>query len=294
MYAVVGANGYLGSYVIKAILGLTNQNVIATARDLSRVNPDNRVEWVACDVQDDASVDALLEKLKREERVKIVYLAAYHNPDNVEKNKELAWDINVTCLSKFLNKATFAEKIYYASTDSVYGESVNGYRFKESDPLTPVNFYGHNKGAAEALLIHRGRNVVRFPFLISPSIIYKPHFYDVIVENIRSGKPFEMFADSYRSSLSFENAGKLWINLMERENIPQIVNICGDRDLSKYDVGLMIADREGVSEDLIIPISVSQPKENFETRRAASTLMDNTLLKTILGLREIDIFSEPR
>ena len=294
MYAVIGANGYLGSYCLKAILDLTDEKVIATARDLSRVNIIDRVEWIACDMQSDFSTDSLIELLKKESNIKIIYLAAYHHPDKVQENRQLAWDINVTCLSKFLNKATFADKIYYASTDSVYGESVCKHHFVETDSLNPVNFYGHNKCAAEALMVHLGRNVVRFPFLISPSIIYKPHFYDVIAENIKAGKPFEMFEDSYRSSLSFENAGKLLISLMEKDEAPQILNVCGDEDYSKYDVGLLVADREGVSRDLIIPVSINQPHENYSTKRATSTLMDNTLIKKTLGLSYIDIFDEPR
>lgn len=294
MYCVIGANGYLGSYCIKAILEETNESVIATARDLSRVNVNDRVEWIACDMQSDDSVDALIDVLKDKEHLKIIYLAAYHHPDKVQANQQLAWDINITCLSKFLNKATFAEKIFYASTDSVYGDSIDGHHFVETDPLKPVNFYGHNKCAAEALMVHLGRNVVRFPFLISPSIIYKQHFYDVIAESIRAGKPFEMFEDSYRSSLSFENAGKLLIRLMEKNSVPQIINVCGDKDYSKYDVGLLIADREGVSRDLIVPVSINQPQENFTTKRATSTLMDNSLLKKTLGLSYIDIFDEPR
>lgn len=292
MYVVIGANGYLGSYVIKAILSLTQEEVIATARNLDRVKQQDRVSWEELNIQSDESVDTFLERIRRYEDIKMVYLAAYHHPDEVDRNREMAWDINVTSLSKFLNKAQFVKKIFYPSTDSVYGDSLNGYHFKETDALKPVNFYGHNKCAAEALMIHIGRNVVRFPFLISPSLVYKPHFYDVIVDTVRSGKKMEMFEDSYRSSLSFENAGKLLVELMEKKEVPQIMNICGDKDLSKYDVALIIADMEGLDKNLIVPVSVNKKQENFETKRATSTLMDNSLLKEVLGLREIDIFRE--
>ncbi len=294
MYAIIGANGFLGSYVLRAVQRLTGEKIIATARDLGRVRREDGVEWISCDVQSDASVDALLDRLRRGSCVKIVYLAAYHHPDLVEQDPSLAWDINVTSLSKFLNKAGFAKNIFYASTDSVYGESKDFHHFKETDPLDPVNTYGHQKCAAEALMIHQQRNVVRFPFLISPSLIYKPHFYDEIAGNIRAGKSFEMFADSYRSSLSFENAGRLLVMLMEKDRVPSAVNICGDKALSKYDVGLMIADREGVPRSRIVPVSIRKPQENFSTKRAASTLMDNSLLKQILGLCEIDVFNEPK
>ena len=119
MYAIIGANGYLGSYAIKAILNRTNESVIATARNLEKVNKSERVTWIKCDIQSDDSVKQLLSILEKHDNLKILYLAACHHPDMVEKNKMLAWDINVTSLSKFINKAVFASRIIYASTDSV-------------------------------------------------------------------------------------------------------------------------------------------------------------------------------
>ena len=294
MYAIIGANGYLGSYLIKAILEETDENIVGTEIDLTGLADTDRLHWELCNVTDPTSVTRLLDILKKHENVKIIYLAAYHHPDKVQQNPELAWNINVTCLSAFINKARFASRIFYASTDSVYGDSINGHHFVETDALNPVNVYGHNKCAAEAILVHAGFNIVRFPFLISPGLT-KKHFYDIIADSIKAGKPFEMYVDSYRSSLSFENAGRLLIRLMELpEQAPSIVNVCGDRDLSKYDVGLMVADQCGVSRDLIVPISITKAKENFETARAETTLMDNSLCKKLLGLKFIDIFDMPR
>jgi dTDP-4-dehydrorhamnose reductase len=297
MYVVVGANGYLGSYIVKNILTKTNEQVIATARTLNHVLENNRVEWQICDVQNDNDVNRLVMKIGNvDEDVKLVYLAAFHHPDKVEQNQFLAWEINVVSLARFINRMAGVVKCaYYASTDSVYGESIDGYRFKEEDMLRPVNFYGHSKCAAESLMVHRGFNVVRFPFLISPSIIYKPHFYDTIVASLGKGKKFEMYMDSYRSSLSFDNAGWLLVELMERDNVPQILNVCGDRDLSKYEVGLKIAERENLDSNLVIPVSIQGVRqENFRVERATSTLMDNSKIKDILGLEKIDIFENPK
>lgn len=293
MYVIIGASGFLGSYVRKALCERTDEPIIATGRVENRYRSDNRVSWNTCDVRSAESVDRLIEKIRDGTDVKIVYLAAYHDPELVEQNRKLAWDINVTALSFFLNKVGFAEKFYYVSTDSVYGNSVGKSRFKENDALNPVNFYGHCKCAAEALTVHQGRNVVRFPFLISPSITYKKHFYDVITDSLRRGESFEMFADSYRSSLGFDRASELLVDLMETEHSYQIVNICGDRALSKYDVGLLIAKRENLNPNLIraVPSAKSEPWNRAP--RASSTLMDNTLLKKILHLQAIDIWDAP-
>lgn len=293
MYAIIGASGFLGSYIIKAILERTDETILATGREKNRFISNSRVTWKKCDVSDAHSVADLLVQLCGKADVKIVYLAAYHNPELVEQNRSLAWDINVTALSAFLNQVQFAEKFYYVSTDSVYGNSVDGHRFKEIDALNPVNFYGHCKCAAEALSIHQGRNVVRFPFLISPSITYKKHFYDVITDSLRRGEPFDMYADSFRSSLGFDRAAELLVGLMEIDNPHQVVNICGDRALSKYDVGLMIAQRENLDTDLIRPAFANESESWNKAPRAASTLMDNSLLKSMLDLQYVDIFDKP-
>ena len=295
MYSIIGANGYLGSYIKKVILEETNEDLICVDKNVPEKETENRVRWINCDITDRVSVDMVLDELSKHEDLKIVYLAAYHNPDMVEKNPELAWNINVTSLSYFINKASFAKEIYYPSTDSVYGESENFYHFRENDPLNPVNIYGHNKCAAEAILVHKGRNVVRFPFLISPSLAGKPHFYDRIVESLKNNEPFDMYEDSYRSSLSFENAARLLIALIEKGNREPIVNVCGDKDLSKYDVGLLVAEREGLDPKLIVPVKMGEiTVEGFVTKRATSTLMDNTLLKEVLGLEYVDIFERPK
>ena len=292
MFCIIGANGYLGSYVQKIILEDTDEDLLCV--DLHLSEDSDRVKWYQCDITDPTAVDELLGVLSGYEDLKIIYLAAYHNPDLVEKNRELAWKVNVISLRYFIEHCPFAKDIYYVSTDSVYGESIDRYHFKEKDPLNPVNFYGENKVAAEKIMLENGRHVVRFPFLISPSLANKPHFYDQIVNALRNGEEFEMYADSYRSSLSFENVARLLIALIEHGNTEPIVNVCGDQDLSKYDVGKLIALREGLDPDLIIPITMEKRMVGFETKRATSTLMDNALLKGILDLEFVDIFEKPR
>ncbi len=290
MYVVVGARGFLGSYIVRSVLKDTTEDVLAIARNVEGMPSDDRVRWASCDVTDGDDVRRLNEGyLRQNEDNKIVYLAAYHHPDEVEKNPRLAWDTNVTSLSRFLNTAENVVRFFYPSTDSVYGDSVDGHHFLETDALAPVNRYGRQKCAAEAMVTAYGYNVVRFPFLIAPSLAPgKKHFYDVIAATLKAGEPMEMFADSYRSALDFGQAAELTVRLMELpEAAPAIVNVCGDEDLSKYDIGLRIADKLGVSRELVKPISINGGSGIFQAKRAASTLMDNGLLKKTLGLTEV-------
>ena len=290
MYIIIGANGYLGSYFIKNILQYYEEQIIAVARYKGQ-SYGKCVEWVEYDITDSQAIETFNSQyLKKNTNNKILFLAAYHNPDLVEQNPKLAWDINVTALSNFLNCADNVKRLFYPSTDSVYGNGDVKYKFKETDMLHPVNMYGLHKTVAEKLVTAYGYNVVRYPFLIGPSLIPKrKHFYDVIAESLLAGKKVDMLADSYRSTLSFDTVSRLTIELMERENdVPQILNVCGDKAYSKYDVGLMIADKLCVSRDLIVPISMADSKAFFTTKRASSTVMDNSLLKSILGYEFID------
>jgi dTDP-4-dehydrorhamnose reductase len=292
MYLIIGANGYLGSYVIKNILEKTEDDIIATARDIATCEQNNRITWVKCEVTDKEDVDNLSELTAKNTEVKVVYLAAYHKPDMVQKNPKIAWNINITALSNMINQLVNIKCLFYASTDSVYGSSVNRYHFKEEDCLKPENIYGRQKQTAEAVVTGYGYNVVRYPFLIGTSLLKKKrHFYDEIVAQIKAGKSFDMFEDSYRSSLDFNTAAGLLIELMEtyEEEYPQILNISGDEDLSKYDVGIRVAEKENCATALIHPIRMNEKTGIFTAPRATSTLMDNSRVKRLLGLSEIKL-----
>lgn len=289
MYLIIGANGFLGSYCMQSVLEQTNEDIIAVVRNTEGLQNTERIFWFSCDITKEEEFDDLIIQIKNYEKIKVIFLAAYHNPDSVANNPQYAWNVNVTSLSRCVNKLFFVNMLFYASTDSVYGNSIDFYHFKETDTLNPVNLYGRNKAAAEAVVKFSGFNVVRFPFLIGASLVLgRKHFYDKIVNDLIEGKSVEMYKNSYRSSLHFRTASQLLIQLMESCGpVPPVLNICGDRDLSKYDIGIMIADQLGKPHNLIKPIQMAENDGVFQTKRAVSTLMDNTLAKKVLNLSEI-------
>lgn len=292
MYLVIGANGFLGSYIIQNIIGKSKEKVIATARDLSGLSDNGQVKWTKVDVTNDEDINTLKNITMDNSDVKVIYLAAYHQPDLVQKNPRVAWNVNIISLAKVLNALENVKCFFYSSTDSVYGESIDGYHYKEEDCLKPENTYGIQKKTAESLVQGSGYNVVRFPFLIGKSILeHKKHFYDKILETISKGESFEMFSDSYRSALDFDSAAAILVSLIETYSFdyPKLINISGDLDLSKYDIGVMLAKKYGINTKLITPISIGSTSNIFEAPRANNTLMDNSLIKSILDLKSINI-----
>lgn len=288
---VIGAHGFLGSYLLDE-LNAAGHTVVATARNVQGCVDRAQISWFPCDVTDSAQVDALIKRISGLEHIRIFYLAACHHPDMVQREPRLAWDTNITALSALLNKVEHVESLFYPSTDSVYGEGSLMQRFCESAPLAPVNRYGRQKALAEQLVLACGYHVVRFPFLIGPSLCEgKMHFYDTIQETVAAGRQMEMFSDSYRSALSFRQAARFLVRLSEKvvSEVPRILNVASDDVLSKYDIGCMIARRHGLKESLIVPISMERGEGIFEAPRAGTTLLDNTLLKQALGLSQIHL-----
>lgn len=290
MYLVVGANGFLGSYILKNLLEYTDDEILATATNIEFVNKNERIKWIKCDVTDFDSVKKINDFSENIEELKVVYLASYHHPDKVQENPKLAWDINIVALANFLNSINRVGCFYYASSDVVYGEGDPNIKFNETYKPKPINLYGIHKSTAECIVNAYGFNVVRFPFLIGPSLVsHKEHFYDIIVKTLRSGNTIEMFSDSYRSTLSFDDAAHYLINIMKKHTLqtPKIINIASDDALSKYDVGIFIANKYNFNKSQIIPISINEDSKIFTAKRAKSVLLDNGLMKNILNKRDI-------
>ena len=291
MYLIIGASGYLGRYCIKNVLENTSENVVATYSEAeSPIYENNRLKWEPLDV---TNVDALKEVAKLvDENTKIIYLAAFHHPDKVEEFPELAWQINIIALANAVNLFGKAKCFYYSSTDTVYGEGSKDKKFVETDVYAPVNLYGKHKALAEQICLTKGFNVVRFPFIFGSSLVEgRPHFFDNIKADLESGKVVEMFSDSYRSTLSFNQCAYYLVKLIEKFGScsEKIINIAGDDVMSKYDAAIVLADKYGLDKSLIKPISVNSTNGIFKAKRAASGTLDNSKLKLLLDIKEIHL-----
>lgn len=289
MYLIIGANGFLGSTIISEILKNSSDFIIATSRTYKE-SDNKRLKWIKFDINlDSPKLEDYFYNVNFE-NLKVIFLAAYHNPDLVEKNKEIAWETNILSLVKFLNANPKIKYFIYPSSDSVYGESINNYHFKECDVTNPLNLYGYQKLIAERIVNSYGFSVIRFPFLFGPSSsLGKKHFFDLIKSNLEKNTEIFMFEDYIRSVIDFETASNLLIRILEEQidNLPRILNISSDYDLSKYDIGKIIAEKLNVDMKLVIPIKQSESNGIFSVKRSNVTLLDNTLLKNLLKIDKI-------
>lgn len=286
MILIVGC-GFFGSYLVKHILSETNEKIIATTRSKKNLPALTGVEYIECDITKEEDLFSL-KKAAGNDSLTVFWFAACHNIDYIFENREEAYGVNVTALEAFLSEFTNIKKLFFASTDCVYGEnSPEGEKFTESSLLSPVNEYGFQKILAEERVLEKGFTVLRYPFMLGKSLTDKKHFYDKLCFNLKNGTETEMIDGMYRNVLSYRQAAELTFEISLREELPGIINICADKVLSKYEMGIILAKKCRVPTSLIKKISPLQGQKFFKDKRAYCTNMDNALLKKLTGREKI-------
>lgn len=289
MYVVIGANGFLGSHIIKSVLENTDKEVLAAARSDKMFGSDNnRVYKCMGDVSDEKYLDRLISEINNIGNADIIYTVACHNIDFVAEFPEIAERMNIDIPGYFTKKIKSFNKLFFASSDTVYGEG-GTYLFREEDELNPISIYGRQKTEGERIFNAAGGSALRLPLMFSESVSpSKKHFCDVVCENLKNGKEIQLSTGFLRSALDYKSVAGIILRLCDLPEVPEKLNIAGDESLSKYDLGLMLAEKLSADKELIIP---TKNWGEFKTgaERADSTLLDNSLLKKILDIDSIKI-----
>lgn len=286
MILIVGC-GFLGNYLLKEISKKTNESVVATIRNSKNSFYVSSAEYIYCDVSNNKDIEKLIEKCRSKD-LTVFYLASCHDVDYVFENPEKAREINVQALDNFIKNVPNIKRLFYASTDCVYGEGKDfDGRFKEGDPLNPINEYGRQKIEAENIVISNGYNVLRFPYMFGPSLSTKKHFYDKLYFALLNDGEIELIDGMKRSAISYWQAAKIICDLFALEKLPQVINVCGDDSVSKYDIGCVLALKNSVSLNRVKRISEKDGKKFFKDKRATCIEMDNSLLKSLLNIEKI-------
>ena len=295
MFVIVGARGYLGSYLVDVIASKSKEKILATYHSPESHLPSiENVSWQNLDVGSSESISNFADCLKRYkssgELVKCIYVVGYIKPDDCLNNPDKAVNINVIALTKFLTVTKdLIDALVFSSTDFVFNESKNGYRNNEKDNPDPINFYGTVKQACESIVNMSGFTNVRLPFMFGRSLNpNRPHFIEHIDRVVKNNEQFDILSDYYENSLDYRTVAELIYALFAKfdTKIPvPVVHICGDEPVSKYQIALDYANKYGYSPVALNPIKLSDA--TFFKSKRATILMDNALVKRLLGLNSI-------
>lgn len=286
MYCIAGADSFFGAYIQNVLLQ-SGEKVVALNHSKPVFENNENVINIPFEVSDKSDLEKAQSVLKKESDVKIIYLIASHNPDFVRKYPKEAERINCECYGNFLDVISTCpvDKLFFASSDTVYGESNSPEPFTEKSPANPINIYGVQKAMAEAITFDRGCNVARFAYMYAPSMTYKNHFFDKITDDLKNGNQIKMFTDYARSSLSYKTAAECLYSVIESKSEERVFNICADEPSTKYQLGLFAAEYVGADKSLVVPCTMDE-LGIFNERRALSIVMSNELMKKTLNINE--------
>ena len=183
----------------------------------------------------------------------IINCAAISSPDVVNQDPKAARRINVSSAQKLAEISThLGARFIHISSDMVFGGRDEPYR--STDTPSPLNEYGNQKLESEKkVLFAADENVVVLRLTLmngnSPRANRSPH--ERIFESIQKGMPLTLFDDEYRQPCSADNAASVVVELLERPNLNGLFHWAGNDVLTRFELGIRILERFGLSTNLI-------------------------------------------
>lgn len=247
---VTGGSGMLGSYVAT--------QAAAAGWDVTATYGSNAVElpgvrMVHLDLSDPWDlVSGLCPDV-------IIHTAAQAKPDVCEEHRRLAWDTNVIGTDNLIRAAESVRAHFiHISTDLVFSGEHSPY--SEDDPLSPPNYYGLTKAAAETAVLASDTPAA----IVRTSIIYGPRrfphlnsFSDKIIESLRAGKPMTAFTDQRRCPIPAWNLADVLLEIAERRLTGIFHAVCPESS-TRYEFALKVAEAFGLDTSLIVPATMDQ------------------------------------
>lgn len=229
---VTGANGFIGSHVVKRSLDLGHEVVGLRRTDRTqKIDLQSKPKWIEGTLEDD------LQK-HLEECDAVIHLAAYGvNPRYNSRTEAFRW--NVSASLNFLEQAKKAnvKRFVIAGSCSEYGKSAERYDFVPCDaPLEPIDVYGSSKAEASVRAVKFAKEnelelAILRPFHIFGEGESEYRFWPSLKNAALSGQDFPMtLGEQIRDFTPVEYAADIFIRYVENSKIIQgkpIINNLG-------------------------------------------------------------------
>lgn len=240
--AIIGASGFLGSYLFSYLSSLNKYEVTGTTFS------KNKKELVKLDITSYSEINQFLKKNNPD---LIIFLSGNKSVSYCEKNPEEAYKINVKPLEYFLQiikSANISTKLIYISSDYVFDGKKGNYL--DSDPVNPKTVYGKTKAEAERMILKSNSNylIVRTSAVISQ----KSTFTSFLLTHLKNNQSILMLDNSFFSPTPITFfAEVLEENLDKHKNT--IIHIVPEINISRYDFSKKVAKILNYDESIITP-----------------------------------------
>ncbi|MEX2590504.1 MAG: sugar nucleotide-binding protein, partial [Chitinophagales bacterium] len=123
--------------------------------------------------------------------------------------------------------------------------------YTEKDQPNPLNIYGLQKVEAEQeiLRVYSNAAICRMPLMLGDAEGFHEKFLQQFLSKTTKKESMPLFTDEYRSPLGGNSAAKgLWLAL---EKMQGLYHLGGTERLSRWELGLIIAEKFGIDKQLL-------------------------------------------
>ena len=237
------------------------------------------------DLADQKQIGDLIDQIKPD---LLVNAAAYTDVDGCEidpyrshaSNFEVAVNLSIETKKRGV-------KFVHVSTDQLFNETISCSC--ENTPVSPLNKYGKDKAEAERFVLnnHRDALVVRTSFFgWGPP--YRRSFSDKIIDALSDGQCVSLFDDVFFTPLEVTSLVDITHQLVHAQKFG-IFNVCSTDKISKYQFGVLLAEKFGLDVDLIQPIQAKRIKS--KAKRSLNLSMSNKKLCETIEVGDVSVAS---
>jgi dTDP-glucose 4,6-dehydratase len=293
-YLVTGGAGFIGSAVIRHLIGETDHQVCnldkltyaGTLTSLAEIAEDPRYRFVQGDICDRAQIDGLLEEFRPD---RILHLAAESHVDRsidsaadfIQTNLVGTYTLLEAALAHWRSRGEPGDfRFQHISTDEVFGSlGVEGL-FTETTSYKPNSPYSASKAGSDHLVRAWGKTFGLPVVTTNCSNNYGPRQFPeklipLMIINALEGKPLPVYGSgaNVRDWLFVTDHAEALVRVSERAEPGSTYNVGGNEERSNLDVVKAIcaavdASGEGAASDAASLITFVEDRPGHDARYA--------------------------
>jgi dTDP-4-dehydrorhamnose reductase len=270
---ITGGSGLLGSKVAEIAQARGDEVFSGYAHNLPEYGRAAKF-----DLRDEMSMYELVGKIEPEV---IIHSAALTDVDRCEREKELAYQMNVEGTRAIATAAENAGSfLIYISTDYVFDG--NRGMYSEDDSTNPISYYGYSKLLGEQF--SRGCIARTCVIYGSRPASGKVNFALWLLNSLKSGKEVRVVTDQFITPTLNTNLAKMVLEAADRR-LCGVLNLAGATRISRYDYAQDLAREFDLDASLILPSRMAdlmwaakRPIDSsLDTSKARAELMEKPL-----------------
>lgn len=249
---VIGAGGFLGTYAVEAAQSPGTLQVIRGDRNQAVTKSTAGKEAVEVDIANAASVDQAFAEAHPD---CVLLLAAISDIDRCEASPDTAFAINARGAEHVANAcARTNARLLFTSSAAVFDGNQQSYT--EDASATPISVYGKSKLWAEQAVMHilPSAVVLRFALVLGFARRCGTNaMLDSLMAKWQAGKPVAFSTQEDRNPIDAATLSEIMVDLVADREISGIYHAGASDTLTRYELGLRLASRAGISSQLVQP-----------------------------------------